>query len=120
MILRKILILLSAFLLFSCAEKELAPPKEFDAKIEISTLGSNYTASYEKRDGYDKITIESPDYLAGTEFTLTDGVCSVRCGDLVLESENFKAVFDFLPVSGECEKTMGSRVYRIYDLRGLE
>lgn len=117
---KKFLIALILLLLCSCAAKEAAPPSEFDAKIEISALGSSYTASYEKRDGYDRITVESPDYLAGTEFTYADGVCSVRCGDLTFESENFKAVFDFLPVTNEGEKVAGSRVYRIYDLRGLE
>ena len=112
-------LLLFVILLCSCETEKDAPPSEFDAKIDISVDGDSYTASFEKRDTYQKVIIESPDYLAGTEFTLSDGVCTVKCGDLVYESESFKAIFDFLPIENECEKICGRRVYRIYDLRGL-
>ena len=117
---KRFLLLLLILLFCSCAGEKNIEFKEFDAMIDISAFGSEFKASFEKREAYDKITLLSPAEIAGTEFVLSDGVCTVRCDDLEYESENFKAIFDFLPVNCECEKVCGNRVYRIYDLRGLK
>ena len=117
---KRFLLLLLILLFCSCASEESVDFTEFDAMIDISVFGSEFKASFEKREAYDKITLLSPEDIAGTEFVLSDGVCTVKCGDLEYEAENFKAIFDFLPVSRECEKVCGGRVYRIYDLRGLK
>ncbi|MBQ8836546.1 MAG: hypothetical protein IJ002_03445 [Clostridia bacterium] len=95
-------------------------PDEFFASVEISADGETFNALYEKRQNCDKLTFETPEKLAGLEFTLTDGVCTVTIGDVSFEAENFSSIFDFLPVNGEEEKTAGGREYKIYDIRGAE
>ncbi len=118
---KKLFIILFTLLVFTaCAAKEEALPDEFDADISITADGCVYGALYEKRLDSDKLKLLSPESLCGVEFLLRDGVCTVTLGDTSFECEGLLAVFDFLPVYKEETKTVGTREYRIYGLRGIE
>lgn len=115
---RKLFIVLFCLSLCACAKGEKYT--SFDAGVTISVGESVYECLYEKRIGSDRLIVLSPDRLFGSEFLLCDGVCTVSFDNLSFESEEFSAVFDFLPIEGECEKTVGDRRYRIHDLRGVQ
>ena len=117
---KKFLALLFVLVIFSCGKREEPLPDEFDAFVSIGFDGGVCEARYEKRTDCERLVLLSPDRLCGIEFTLADGVCTAKAGELSFESEHLKAVFDFLPVLSECEKTVGNREYRIYGIRGLE
>ena len=115
---KKLFVMLFLLLaLASCAKSELC---EFDAKISITAGESEYDAVYEKRLAFDKIRLIYPESLSGVEFLLCDGVCTVTLGDTSFECEGLADVFDFLPVFGECEKSLGARKYKIYDVREVK
>lgn len=112
---KKILIILFAILLFSCGtpKENTGLPKEFDADILISASGTEYTALYEKRDGFDRLTFSSPEHLNGLVLTLKDGVTTVKMDDLEFLSEEFSAAFDFLPVKKSEVRNIQNRRYEI-------
>ncbi len=109
-----------AFLLMSCSTAEEKVPDEFYADILIDIGGREYSAAYEKRNGFDKLMFASPENLSGLELVLKNGVTTVKIGETVFESETFSGMFDFLPVAGNETKTKGNREYTIYNIRGVE
>lgn len=119
--LKKLIPIIISLMLVSCGAASVQKtPAEFDAAVNITACGTLYEAVYEKRTESDTLTFSSPEHMGGLALTLTDGVCTVTMGDISFESESFSAVFDFLPVDGECEKTVGNREYKIFDVRGVE
>lgn len=117
---KKLIPIIISLMLVSCKADVPAPPAEFDASVSITADGTQYEAVYEKRRESDTLTFSSPEHLSGLTLTLSGGVCAVAIGDVSFESESFAAVFDFLPADGECEKTVGNREYKIFDVRGVE
>ncbi|MBQ6893132.1 MAG: hypothetical protein IJN48_02910 [Clostridia bacterium] len=117
---KKLLLLIMVLLLASCKAEEPMPPSEFDANISITADGTVYEALYEKREGRDRLVFSAPENFLGLELLLADGICTVTFKDVTFESETLGATFDFLPVDGECEKTVGNREYKIYDMRDVK
>ena len=116
-------VLIVLLCLFSCKEQPNNTdtiPDEFNADVKILINGREYAAVYEKRNLSDRLVFSYPERLEGLCILLSDGVCTVTMGDVSFESESFKLMFDFLPVISECEKTVGDRMYKIYDIRGVE
>ncbi len=101
------------FLLCSCTAEEAAFPDEFDADVEVRIGEKIYTAIYEKRLDSDTLIFVSPENLSGLTFALSGGIVTATVGETTLESDSFKAVFDFLPVTEFGTKSVGDREYTI-------
>ena len=114
------LILSLCCLLFSCAAVKPTFPSEFAADVVIEACGKEYSAVYEKRLDGDFLKFTAPKRLCGAEFLLEGNSCTVTVDGFALERDSFKAAFDFLPVEGEGEKTVGFRNYRIFNLREIK
>ena len=117
---KKFILILLAVLLCSCTEAEPTAPSEFCADVSIEVSGDIYEAVYEKRSQTDRLVFSAPDAISGLELLLCDGVCTATMGDVTFTSEGFKAVFDFLPCDTECEKTVGQRKFKIYNIREIK
>lgn len=117
---KNFLIFILVLLFASCKAETPMPLSQFDADISIQINGREYTAVYQKRQNTDKLIFSSPERLNGLDVSLSGGVCTVTMADVSFESESLAAMFDFLPVATECEKTVGNRQYRIYNLRGVK
>lgn len=120
MILKKLLLLPLFILLFSCGVSEPVLPREFSADIAMTANGKQYEAVYEKRSEGDFLRFSMPERISGVQFFLKDGVCTVEMEELSFESDEFKSVFDFLPIECEGEKTAGFRKYRIFNVREIK
>lgn len=117
---KKLFAILFTVLALTACGADTEPPAEFDAKVSITVCDSVYEAVYEKRLDFDKIRLVFPESLSGVEFLLRDGVCTATLGDTSFDSEALTSVFDFLPVYDECEKSVGARKYKIYDVRSVK
>ncbi len=119
---KKIIAALLVLCLTACtaAQKQESLPREFDAAVQISSDGTIYTAVYEKRIEYDKLIFSDPEHLAGLEITLKDGVAQAKIGDLTVSSAAFGGMFDFLPVTQDETKSIGSREFKIEIQRSME
>lgn len=114
---KRLFVMLMLICLFSCsAEKGEQILSEFDATVSINVSGREHVARYEKRLSSDRLVFISPESLSGLCIELFGEECTVSFGDISFNSDEYRAVFDFLPIEGEGEKTVGNRTYKIYDI----
>ncbi|MBQ4556310.1 MAG: hypothetical protein IJA60_01515 [Clostridia bacterium] len=111
---KRIVVIFLALCLVSCGKVQKDTlPAEFDAAVNISAVGTEYAAIYEKRAEYDRLVFSAPEHLKGLELILHSGVTTVTMGNTSFESECFNMAFDFLPVTGNEVKNIGNRQYVI-------
>ena len=92
--------------------KETVPP-EYDADVLIKIDGDEYTAVYEKRIGFDKLTFLTPINLQGLEVLKSGETVTAKIFDITVENKDFASMFAFLPIEEFGEKTVDEREYTI-------
>ncbi len=117
---KKLFAIFLIFVFSSCAKAEECLPNEYDADISICIGTREYTATYEKRNAFDRLVFVSPSSLSGLDLTLSSGSLTVKMEDMTFRGDALSGFFDFLPIEAEGEKSVGSRKYTIYNIRGVQ